>query len=401
MPKKKRLDKTDTGGYEMGKVKDTSKKLTRKEKPPEVQAEEEQMSEEEKKAYLSLRGNFCYACGKPLYNEPIFICSACNLSFCDEHRIEHDCIGYDRIKVLPLGIDYEDIYRICYFCGKKGQTYLCKECCGQFCNDHRYSDDHRCRVEPKKQAILDHGVIIYTPVRMERSECLEKEEQIKPIIEPPDLEPPVEPNKPPKEVVSHLDEKESKNGKVSKEVAVTILATILICLGTFAGFKLGFISSPYFENEKETSLESKWSVVMPTQTPTIISTPNLAEKLSATLGSYSYFGSHEFTGIKLVLIFENNNDVPVELTLVRGRIASGVEMLNSDRESKEPLDKFTIEPDGVISKEYYIPSVRLQEIEGDMLFVDMGVHSSEMNQPCSMSLVIGNSQPAVIEVRGD
>ena len=132
-----------------------------KEKPIEVKIEEEQMSEEEKQMYLSLRKKFCYQCGKSLYNEPIFICEYCNLSFCDEHRIAHDCIGYEKIKVLPPGIRFEDITRVCYFCGRISNVHTCAFCGDQFCSEHKFPDDHRCKANPPKDAYLDHGVITY------------------------------------------------------------------------------------------------------------------------------------------------------------------------------------------------------------------------------------------------
>lgn len=144
------------------KPKNTPKKI---EKPQEVIEEEEQLSEEEREAYLFLRNHFCYGCGKPLYDSAIGVCSACNLSFCSEHLHDHGCLGYDKIKVLPLGIKYEDIYWVCFCCGEIGDTYICKYCGGQFCNEHKYPDEHRCKFTPPKYMRIEDGVITYIPRR--------------------------------------------------------------------------------------------------------------------------------------------------------------------------------------------------------------------------------------------
>ncbi|RLI76091.1 hypothetical protein DRO97_01685 [Archaeoglobales archaeon] len=305
-----------------------------KEKPIEIQIEEEQMSEDEKQLYLSLRKKFCYECGKPLSDEPTFICSQCNLSFCNEHRIHHDCIGYEKIKILPLGIKFEDIKRVCHFCGRIGEVYTCSFCGDQFCSEHKFPDDHRCKAGSSKEAYIDHGVITYISKKGKKKES--------PIIP---------------------EHKESiyKNQKERKSKLPIWLIVLVMVLGLAYATSQGYISIPTLQ-----------------QTP--ISTPNLAEKIVISLKDYYFFSSKEISGVRFALIFKNENSIPVKIIIVDSRTASGLGMLSTEGGMKESIDEFTINSSRVVSREYFIPKAKLDEIKQDKLSMKLKIMSNGISQ---------------------
>lgn len=452
--------KKPPSGMDWSKITNKKWKHEKKEKPPEVIAEEEkQLTEEEKEAYLSLRRHFCYACGKPLADHPIGICSACNLSFCPDHIRDHDCVGYDRIKVLPLGINYEDIYNICLFCGKRGTTYKCSNCCGgRFCREHKYPDDHRCRNRYGKSMILDAGVITYLPPpKGKPKDCLADKPPEQPTSPIPLDIININPSSPVSnfegesreftiefsqkvDIVWYLNDKEVQTDTSVKKASYTVdqakpgnwdvtaygenqsganyhvwqwnvkpsttkdegddledypvsrpaksksnrgkviaaLVVLFVIVGVLGAYELGYI--PLKEPEKPSLIASQ----TPTATSTPSPTPNLVDELTVSMGGYRYIGTHDFSGITVDLRFKNSNEVPVRLTVIEGQTASGLNLLDSDRKTKEPLDEFELNAGERFSREYFIPELRLSEVTGDRITMTVKVSTEEVSQTKTM-----------------
>lgn len=418
--------KKPPSGMDWSKITKKKWRPEKKEKPPEVIAEEEQLTEEEKEAYLSLRRHFCYACGKPLADHPIGICSACNLSFCPDHIRDHSCVGYDRIKVLPLGINYEDIYNICYFCGKIGETYLCSNCCGgRFCREHKYPDDHRCRNRYGKSIILEGGQIRYIPTKGEPIDCptapkligwnpsrtpinhegesvdfeVEFSQKVNVTWFLNDVEVKTDDSV---ETSSYTVENaeagdwvikatgKNKNGtvsntwnwkvkpKTSRSKVIAAIIILAIVIGAFGAYELGYFTSD--EHEEPSLIASQ----TPTATSTPTPAPNLIDEITVSMKDYSYIGTHDFSGMTVDLTFGNSNEVPVRLTVIEGQTASGLNLLNSDRESKEPLDEFEVSSGETTSKEYFIPELRLSEVTEDRITMKVKIATEEVSQTKTM-----------------
>lgn len=124
--------------------------------------------------------------------------------------------------------------------------------------------------------------------------------------------------------------------------------------------------------------------------------PDIADVLSVSLEDYSYVGSKDFSGIRLVLRFENKNDEPVKVTLAEGKTATGINMFNNERKLTEPLDELSISSNGAISEEYYIPRVKLSEIQGDKLSLEMEITTNGLTKKYVSQIEVKRDQVAQI-----
>ncbi|AEA48120.1 AN1-type zinc finger protein [Archaeoglobus veneficus] len=348
--------------------------------------------------YQLPRRKYCYYCGKYIFNDNIFICSKCGLSFCEDHRKPeaHECKGYEQEKVLPPGITEEDLRRMCEWCGKISSLKECRYCGGRFCEEHSLPHDHCCENYVPEKIVVDRGTVSYVriggykvppakrgrekpKIRVEKVDTTEDEKfdelfeacppsstsstQVSELSYPKLTVRPVE-EFPHQENISHR--------KISAK-AVGAIAAILVIAVLFLGFKYGYLPSPNFETGNTPQLSNPQAVV-------VNPTPNIAEKVIVSLENYYFIASHEASGIGLTLKFENKNSAPVRVTVISGKTASGIELFNANRELKEPLDEFTIASNGAVSKKYFIPGAKLEKITGDKLSIELEITSSKVTQ---------------------
>lgn len=126
--------------------------------------------------------------------------------------------------------------------------------------------------------------------------------------------------------------------------------------------------------------------------------PNVSRKLSVSVKGFGYFGTQDFSGGQLTLSFQNMNDVPVKVTVKRGETAGGISLFNSDREITEPLDEFTVPSSSEKSRNYYIPKVKLEELEGKKLSMEVKLTSNNIIQQCLTHLMVKDNYVADLKV---
>ncbi|MBO8182777.1 MAG: hypothetical protein H0Z28_08300 [Archaeoglobus sp.] len=129
---------------------------------------------------------YCYYCGKRIWNDLQFVCSHCDLSFCEEHRTpeDHGCLD-KRKYILPPGIGYYELLNMCEFCGSVGVIERCQYCGKAFCKEHLYPSSHNCEKYTPHKVRLHAGVIDYvatkeiTPKSGDVSVNLDKKDETK------------------------------------------------------------------------------------------------------------------------------------------------------------------------------------------------------------------------------
>lgn len=174
-------------------------------------------------------------------------------------------------------------------------------------------------------------------------------------------------------------------------VRFSVYSILLVLAITFAG------CSQYLEDInslKETLIPEDGNPnPVPKQTP-----QNVSQKLSISVKGFGYFGTQDFSGGQLTLSFQNVNDVPVKVTVKQGETSDGTSLFNSDREVTDPLDEFTVASSSEKSRHYYIPRVKLEELEGKGLSMEVKLTSNNIIQQCITHLIITDGYVAGLEV---
>jgi hypothetical protein len=287
----------------------------------------------------------------------------------------------------------------CEHCGKEVfLSFQCRECYGFFCEECQPPHVHRCQrlevqkneVKPESHSETNHILKAGIEEITETGSRENKDGVTEATQESQDMSIPERSETTSEKTISEVQKVENpgstavtesesvKEPKVAKETILTIFIMLLISVSLLGGIKFGYLSSPYLEDDKISyNGESSHTAVIETtqvsQTPNPTPTPDITENLIIMLESYGFFAIQDFDGIRLSIKFENKNSNPLKVYVMQARTGSGVFMFNDDRKLKRPLDEFNITSSGAISREYFIPKLKLQEIEGDMLTIEMEV----------------------------
>jgi len=400
-------------------------------KPAHIKNEESKLGNTEKEKYLSLRGRFCYYCGKTLHNCSYFTCPVCGLSFCEEHKVEHKCTGYNKIKTLPPGIAYRDIESVCYLCGKVGGAEKYERCeCGlQLCDEHLEKGKHGCSLEgleydpenkygyenegiDSKQDGLAEATISISDSDSINSNSISDSKYRSDYTE--DLGIVLELNK----NSDTSDINDTSNSDLNKEVftrtikksflniAYLTVLIFLILSAVYYSFELGIVEFkspiidlnvaefPYVHEENRmrpantlVTLKKQGSDIEIQKLPEssigtemVYQSENTSVKvsedsfeglepeISVSIKNCGHYSVHGTSGVKLSLEFQNKNNFSELVTINSGVTYSGHLLFDRTVTLKEPLDRFVAEP-GVSKREYVIPELNIHDLEGDALLL--------------------------------
>lgn len=426
-------------------------------KPNHVINEENQLSGIEKEKFLSLRGKFCYQCGKSLSNSPFFTCPVCGLSFCDEHKVQHKCRGYDSVKVLPPGIDFEDIDDICHFCGKISGVERC-ECGLQFYGEQLDKEEYSrqlngqgykrngCEQEEYCDEPLPDENSSESNLEIKSNDCRPYNTEGLDIILPGPKKDDTGnmSNKKSDLNTDSCDNSESDSGSDEEGMAsliknsilnITLLTVIIfiLLLVVFYSFEAGVVELntpvieingldiPYVHKGNKISVvdtlitpkeqdESIKIQKLPDRTKGVYTALNVSlESPKSSLPqkepennvsevyifvyNYGHFSIYGMSGVKLSLGFCNENIFSENITVYSGLTDSGTILLDGNITLKNPLDTFIAEP-GVTIREYFIPDLNLNEMSGNIV-LSIEVENGHFSNQKEVKVLLNNSMEGI------